>query len=190
MPSSSQPRPPAPAGARGLLVYAVGWAVTGAVVALAVVSVLGGGDDDEVALPPVRETELTRAATRAGCRLRDGGARAGERPVVDGVAAAPSRAGFYDRRPPEPGLVGALRRGLVVISYRPSLDEDGREQLRALQQAAPSGTLVVPEERMRFAVAVSAYRRLLGCPRLEPRALEAVQLFRGRYVGSGPDSPP
>jgi len=178
-----------PAGGRGLLVYVVGWALTGAVVALVIVGVLRGGDD-EVSLPPVRETELTRAATRSGCSLRSGVRPARERPLVDGTAGAPARAGFYDRPLPPPGIVGALRRGVVVISYRPSLDEDARAQLRELQQAVPNGTVVVPDDRMPFAVAITAFRRLLGCPRLEPRTLDALRLFRGRYVGSGPDSPP
>ena len=52
----------------------------------------------------------------------------------------------------------------------------------------PEGTIVAPNDTgMRFELAVVAYRRLLGCPRFTAQALDAVQLFRGRYLGSGPD---
>jgi hypothetical protein len=41
---------------------------------------------------------------------------------------------------------------------------------------------------MPFAVAVTAYRRLLGCRDLNQSSVDAIQLFRGRFVGSGPDA--
>jgi hypothetical protein len=40
---------------------------------------------------------------------------------------------------------------------------------------------------MSFEVAATAYRRLLGCPRATDAAMEAALLFRGRFLGSGPD---
>jgi hypothetical protein len=35
---------------------------------------------------------------------------------------------------------------------------------------------------------VTAYRRLLGCRELSQPSIDAIQLFRGRFVGSGPDT--
>ena len=40
---------------------------------------------------------------------------------------------------------------------------------------------------MRYEVAVAAYRRLLGCTRFTDAAIDAIRLFRGRYIGIGPD---
>lgn len=168
--------------------YIAAWAVTGAAVALVIVAVLGGGDD-EVALPPVRETELRQAAREAGCELRAGSGRRGDEPPVEGPPARPAAAGFYEDTPGERALVGAMRRGLVVISYRRDLPEEARDLLQTVQSAVPEGTIVAPNDRMRFVVAVTAWRRLLGCPRVAPNMLDALRLFRGRFIGSGPDSP-
>jgi hypothetical protein len=190
MPGSSPPRAPRPARRRALALYVLGWAAAGALAALAVVAVLGGtGDGDEVALPPVRETELSRAAARAGCVLWTGPRTATTVPAADGPASRAAPPGVYDAPPPRAALVGALRRGRVVISHPPSVSDEQRERLRALQAAVPEGTLVVPEARMRFAVAIAGWRRVLACRRLEDGTLDALRLFRGRFVGSGPDSP-
>ncbi len=182
--------PPRVGRRRALTVYVAGWLAAGGLVAGAALVVLPDGDEAAVVLPPVRQTELRIAAQRAGCELHAGpGGRAGDPPVA-GAAAPAAAARFYDSAPSPPSLVGALRRGVVVISYRPDLTPARREQLRALQMAVPRGTIVAPNERMRFTIAVTAWRRLLGCRRLGPSALDAMRLFHGRFVGSGPDSPP
>jgi chloramphenicol 3-O-phosphotransferase len=85
-------------------------------------------------------------------------------------------------------LAAAVRRGLVVISYRAGLARKRVEQLRALQSVAPQGTIVTPDDaRARGEILVAAYRRLLACPRFTDVALDALRLFRGRYIGIGPD---
>jgi hypothetical protein len=77
----------------------------------------------------------------------------------------------------------------VVIQFREGLDGERLEALKTLQAAVPTGTIVTPNATgMRFELAVTAYRRLLGCPRFSDQALDAVQLFRGRFLGSGPES--
>ena len=170
------------------MLYVAGWALAGLAVAAAVIALLQGGEDD-VTLPPLRETQLTQAAREAGCVLRSGARPPAEEPRVDGVAAEPARAGFYDREPPAASIGGALRRGLVVISYKRSLPGERREQLETVQRAVPEGTVVVPNDRMPYVVAITGWRRLLGCRRLETKALDALRLVRGRYGGSGPDAP-
>jgi len=38
-------------------------------------------------------------------------------------------------------------------------------------------------------VAVVAWRRVLGCREYARGAPDAIRLFRGRFIGSGPDRP-
>jgi hypothetical protein len=176
---------------RALMLYVVAWLAAGAVVAAVLLVAMrgdGGGDAADVSLPPVRQTELTTAAERAGCLLRAGSRRARNEPVVEGAAAPPAATQYYDVAPAGASLVGAMRRGVVVISYRPQLAREHRERLRVLQRAVPRGTIVAPNAAMPFEIAVTAWRRLLGCRRVGAGTLDAMRLFRGRFVGSGPDS--
>jgi hypothetical protein len=172
-------------------VYAAAWLAAAAVIAVFAVVLLDSlGGDDEVTLPPLRETKLADAARDAGCELRH--ADAGERlnPPVDGAAAAvPAAAGFYEHPVSTPSLIAALRRGVVVIQVAPNLDDEDAGLVRTIQETVPEGTIVAPNASgMSYTVAITAYRRLLGCRALNERTLDAVRLFRGRFVGRGPDS--
>ena len=170
--------------------YAVACLAIGAAVAGLVLAALGGADADERAsLPPVREIQLVKAVRASGCELRR--ARAGERliPPVDGPGASPARPQVYDEAPPVDQLTAAVRRGVIVISYRKDTVDGARlAQLRALQTVVPEGTIVTPDATgMRYEVAVAAYRRLLGCQRFTDATIDAIRLFRGRYLGTGPE---
>jgi hypothetical protein len=175
---------------RAVILYALAWLV-GAAVAVGVVFAIFGGDDaDTVSVPPVRETELADAVGENRCQLRTAAAGEQLNPPVDGPAGvAPAKPGLYEQPVASAALTAALRHGIVVIQYRADLSGESIDALKTLQEAAPTGTIVAPNGTgMRFELAVTAYRRLLGCPRFTDRALDAVQLFRGRFVGSGPDS--
>ena len=165
------------------------WLAGAALVVGTVVALLDGGDDESVTLPPVRQIDFKTAAQRAGCGVRR--LRAGEitNPPVDGLPGlTPARPGFKQTPPNAGALLAALRRGVVVIYFRAGLDEARIEQLRAMQRAVPDGTIVTPDATgMRYEVAATAFRRLLSCPRYTDDTLDALRLFRGRYVGSGPD---
>lgn len=182
-------RPGRPARRGALLLYTAGW-LLGVGLIVGLVLALFGEGDDTVSLPPVRQTELVDAAAQSRCQFRT--ARTGERlnPPVDGPAGKPAAApGFYDQPVSSAALAAAVRRGIVVIQFRADLDGRAVDALKALQEAVPAGTIVAPNATgMRFELAVTAYRRLLGCPRFSDQALDAVQLFRGRFLGSGPDS--
>lgn len=184
-------RAPASSGRSGLLRYVLGWATGAALVVAAVLVVLGRDGADEVSLPPVRQIELTAAARSAGCDLRTG-----DRwdvlglPVPGAPGAGAAKAGVYDEPADPAGVVAALRRGVVVIQYRADLPEKVRDQLRKLREAIPAGTIVTPEAvRTPYAVAVVAWRRVLGCRDYRSGTPDAIRLFRGRYIGSGPDRP-
>jgi hypothetical protein len=181
-------------GARGgsrlaTLAYVAVWMVAATTIIGVLLAALDSDDPEVVSLPPVHETELADAARDAGCELRR--ARPGERlnpAVVGGIGAMPAEPGSYEQSPGEPALLAALRDGVVVIQFR-DLDGAGVELLHDVQEAVPEGTIVTPNDTgMPFAVAVTAYRRLLGCRELDDTSVDAIQLFRGRFVGSGPDS--
>jgi hypothetical protein len=176
---------PRPRG--GLARYAAAWLVAGALAASLLVVLLGR--EDTVELPPVRQIDLVEAARAARCQLASSGSRP-LNPPVDGPAGEPAAPGVYDVAPDVRMLIGALRRGRVVIHYRPGLADRRVRELERLQEAVPEGTLVVPNAtRMPYEVAITAWRRLLGCQRFTDEVTDALRLFRGRFLGSGPDGP-
>lgn len=60
--------------------------------------------------------------------------------------------------------------------------------MQALQQTVPAGTVLAPERiRTRYEVTIAGWRRLLACPRFTDATVDAMRLFRGRFIGSGPD---
>ncbi len=175
----------------GLFRYAAGWLVTGAVAALAI-GVLLRSDEDRVSLPPVRETDLEAAVRAAGCELREvRGSETFNPPVVGARLTAPMRGGIYEKPPHMDAIIAALRQGRIVMQYRRGVARTRIKQLQELQPAVPAATIVtVNESGMPYEVAATAWRRLLGCRRFTDRTLDAVRLFRGRYLGYGPDSRP
>jgi hypothetical protein len=181
-PRDSRPR----STARTFAAYVAAWAAVGSIVALVLLRV--GGNEDEP-LPPVRQPELARAIRAGGCRL----AVPARQAIADGGglpapgAAAPSEPGVYERPPPASALSAAVRRGTVVVRYRPGLDDEHVDQLESMQEGVPRGTILTPgAAQMRADVTVEAYFRALTCPRLTDVSLDALRLFRGRFLGSRP----
>lgn len=167
--------------ARTLAFYVAGWLAFGACVAVALLVSSGGTAEQRPALPPVRQPELTNAVRAGGCTVER------ERDTV-AASVVPAKPGSYDAPPSVTTLTAALRHGRVVILYRPDLDDDLRDLLHAIQSGVPEGTILTPSpNRMTDDVAIAAYTRRLVCPRLTPSSLDAVRLFQGRYLGSGPD---
>jgi hypothetical protein len=172
--------PHRPGAGRGLASYILAWLLAGTVVVAGAVLLLDRGarsSSGTVALPPVRETALTTAAHKAGCLVT-------RRPRGAVGLALPARAGVYDRPLGATDREAALRRGLIVIEYR-GVDSRTVDELRTVQEAVPVGTLLAPS--IPFAddeLTVSAYRRRLSCHRMSSRAIDAVRLFRGRYLGT------
>ena len=166
--------------------YALVCVAIGAAAAALLVALLGDADPRSgVSLPPVRQTQLVEAAQSSNCRLR----RTKPVRLRDATSqTAGVRPGFYDEALPDQLLNVALRRGVIVILYRRGIDRERVEQLRSLQTVVPTGTIVAPGgAASRYEVAVTAYRRLLECAEFTDGAIDAIRLFRGRYIGTGPD---
>ena len=190
MAGSGGTRQPPPASRGALARYVVGWLAAGAVAAALLVVVLkplGGGETE---LPPVRQIDLEHAARTADCKLQRDGRRERLNPTAHGhPRVGPARPGRYDQPLRSDSLVAALRRGIIVVQYQASLPAEDVDQLRALFDDVPRGTIVAPNATgMPYAVAVTAWRRLLGCRRFATSTIDAVRLFRGRFIGSGPGS--
>jgi len=161
--------------------YAVGWLVPLLVVAFVVTRVLG----DE-------RRDLERAAQRADCVVRHDSAPREEAPDVmtpptfGPALASPARAGIYAQSPPRRALVAALRRGFVVVQYRPGLLKEHLAALQALVRSDADMIIFTPDATgMPYALAATAWQQLLGCNRVHGRSLDAVAAFRDHYRDQG-----
>jgi hypothetical protein len=143
--------------------YALAWTAAVALAALGAVSLLRAADDPRaVAAEPL---ELT--AERGDCVLR--------------------RAGIYTRAPRTAAVVASLRRGMIVVHYRRGTPQGMVLALR--RERVQSASIVAPgASGMRYALAATAWGRLLGCPRITPGALAAVRAFAATYQGRGPEA--
>jgi hypothetical protein len=155
--------------------YALGWLGAAAIAAVAAIVLLG----DSGELPPVQQTGLQSAADAAGCELRE--AREPRLATVRHVRPAP--AGVYERAPRPAELRRAIRRGAVVIEYRPDVGDEHDAELRTLQADIPRGTIVSPARGVDdYEISARAWRRELLCPEWSELSVDAVRLFRGRYL--------
>lgn len=178
--SASDRHPPPKLSLRALLTYGAAWAAVTAALAVAVIALVDG--DESVTLPPVEAIDLTAAARSAGCVLRRGD-RFDPSVPISGSPGRRAEPGFYEDPLPADALVGALRRGIIVIHYQRDLPGGTVSELRVVQRALPTGTIVTPNDEMRFTVAATAWRRGLGCSGVTDSTVDALRLFRGRYIG-------
>jgi hypothetical protein len=165
------------------------WLVAGAAVAAIVVALAADRGPahraraQAIPAPPVREVELGDAMRNAGCDVR----RASRAATPSaGVTVAP---GIYRHPVSAAERRRVVRAGVVVIEYRRGLDPTTLARLMSIQRAAPSGTVLAPSAALRDdAFSVTTFGRQLRCPSITAGSFDALQLFRGRYVGSGPGS--
>jgi len=169
--------------------YALAW-VAAVAVAVGVARILSAD-----AQPVSNVDPVMLAAEQAGCVVRSdaGGATPGDldvmQPPTFGPPAAPAATGVYTRAPRTEAVIGSLRRGIVVLQYRAGTPRRMVVELRRLVALAPFASIVTPDRTgMRYAVAATAWGRLLGCPRASRKALVAVHAFAMRYRGRGPDA--
>jgi hypothetical protein len=172
---------------RALLRYAVGWLLAGLVAAVLVVLLLRGSTD----LTPRRNLDPIAAVVASGCVLEAPRGRSADvsRPPVIGPPAPALAEGVYASPQPRPRLVGALRRGVVVIQYERTLPQRQVTAIeRAFARTAPRRVVTPDGSGMAFTVAATAWGRLLGCSKLDGRVIRALRTFAERYGGRGPQA--
>jgi hypothetical protein len=173
---------------RALIRYVSGWLAAGVAVALLVVVVLRQADDEPRRRPAA--DPLARV-TASGCVLEDPRGKPADvsRPPVAGPPSRPVADGVYTRPVSRRRLIGALRRGVVVIQYERRLPATDVARLRAAFSSPAPRRIVAPDATgMPFKVAGTAWGRVIGCSKLDPSVLQALQRFAERYAGRGPDN--
>jgi hypothetical protein len=153
--------------------------------------------------PPQRETDLFTVAREAGCVLRN--------PVIEGrthvppdqdveYKTNPPTSGNHDPNPAADGVysqsptqattknfVHTLEHGRIIIQYDPTLEKRRIDQLGGLFNDDPYHMVLMPNRRMPYAVAATAWGHLLGCKEVEDATFDAIRAFRDRYRDQGPE---
>lgn len=161
--------------------------------------------------PALQQGDLELAAKRAGCTLRlnlpDEGAthvpnskpvaydtdppasgNHNENPIADGAYLTPlppTAEGLSMRN-----VLHSLEHSRIAIHYSSDLAEADQLALKGLFDESPGGMLLLPNDKMPYEVAATAWRQLLGCPSYNERVLDAIRDFRDIYIGQGPEAVP
>jgi Protein of unknown function (DUF3105) len=183
---------PEPGRTAALARYALLWTGAAAVVVLFVIGALRAFDArDGPRIADPLPAGVIAAAREAGCsftRVEGPAEHAPDRPPVAGEARVrPALDGAYEQPPPVGSLVAALARGRVVVQYRDPLTTRERALLDGFYERDRSGLILTPDRtRMAGDVAATAWRRVLACPRIDPRVVDALAEFRDRFRWRGP----
>jgi hypothetical protein len=174
---------------QALVRYAAAWVLAGVLAAALVVLALRSVEGER---QPRRVVDPLAAVVESGCVLEDPRGKSADvsRPPVSGPPSRPLAEGVYSRPQPRARLVGALRRGVVIIQYDRRLPARDVALLhRAFATSGPRRALVPDTSGMTFTVAATAWGRLLGCSLLDGEVIEGLKRFADRYDGGGPDAP-
>jgi hypothetical protein len=154
--------------------------------------------------PPAQQvTELEPAARAARCVLRH--------PVIEGrTHVDEDTAVKYKTNPPTSGnhdpqwagdgvystpfnaretkhFVHTLEHGRIEIQYDPTLPKRTIDQLGGLFNEDPYHMVLMPNTRMPYAVAATAWGHLMGCKEASDEMFDAIRAFRDRYRDQGPE---
>jgi hypothetical protein len=194
-------------GAGGVLAVA-------ALVALVVVVAAGGdgggseqagesGEFPEGSVPAQQVADLEQASDAATCKLED--------PPIEGDQHIEGEAISYESNPPTSGdhrpvpaddgayteapeteaLVHALEHGRVIIQFDPAVPDSVKGDLKALFDEDPYHVILTPNSTgMPYEVAATAWGHLLGCPKMNEEAFDAIRAFRDDYRDEGPEFVP
>jgi len=184
----------------------------GAIVAVVVaVAAGGGGGESNSALgfstkakntsppPAAKIPDLQQAAAAAKCVLRNppiegrthvtGNVKYHTNPPTSGNHyPIPQDDGVYTQMPPLTHVVHTLEHGRIEIQYSPSINPRFLAQLGGLYNEEPSYTLLFPNPKMPYKVAVTAWGHLAGCRKASPAFFDVIRDFKRRYLGAAPES--
>jgi Protein of unknown function (DUF3105) len=107
-------------------------------------------------------------------------------PIADGAYLTP----LSDDTSTSPNVrnfVHSLEHGRVEIHYNPDLPEEEQLAIKGVFDEDPAGMIMIPDPNMPYAVAVTAWTQLIGCPNYNPIDLDVIRNFRDTYRGNGPE---
>lgn len=146
------------------------------------------------------ELESQRVARRAHIGLDEDVEYSSTPPTSGPHYAVPAPDSAYQVAPDVKTTVHALEHSRVVIWFKRDLPEDARAALKAFYTSDPDRILLVPDTTgMDYEVAASAWNakpgrngtgRLLGCPEYDDDLFTALEAFKDRHRGRGPERIP
>jgi hypothetical protein len=159
--------------------------------------------------PEIQFGDLRESAQQAGCELKLNLPDEGNSHVPDSTPVTyetnPPTSGDHNPNPIADGayltplsddtsespnvrnFVHSLEHGRIEIHYNPDLPEEEQLALKGVFDEDPDGVLLFPDPNMPYAVAVTGWTQLAGCPEYDPIVLDVIRNFRDTYIGNGPE---
>jgi hypothetical protein len=159
------------------------------------------GDFPESPVPSQRIADLDEAASKAGCVTRSFRSE-GRQHTPDPVKyksnpphsgphnPVPADDAAYVGAPPTEKLVHSLEHGRVIVHFRPTIEEERKGQLKSLFDEDPYHVLLVPNAKMPYEIAATAWTEVLGCKRAGPAVFDALRAFIRQNRDRGPEFVP
>jgi hypothetical protein len=159
---------------------------------------------------PEEVEDVEEGAAAAGCELESFRAKSNvhvseQDPPVQ-YSSNPPTSGRHDPVPAEDGaysvapdlqrLVHTLEHSRVIVWFKPDLSTDARASLKAYYDHDSQLMVLVPNTNMDYDVAATAWNRkpgrygtgrLLGCPEYSGNVFTALEAFKERNRGKGPE---
>jgi Protein of unknown function (DUF3105) len=185
----------------------LGGGVVAALVVIAVVAVValgggGGGGGKDSADP----SQVTADAKAAGCTFRsfpsEGRTHTAGKvtyktnpPTSGNHNPTPAQDGIYraGNSPPKENFVHSLEHGRIEFQYKPGAPAADVAKLRALAEEPVNGTpgyhmlMFENNTNMPEEFAATAWTKSIACPRLTPKAIDAMRAFRKAFTDKGPE---
>jgi hypothetical protein len=167
--------------------------------------------DGGVFATPQKGADLSAAAREAGCQLKSFRVKSKNHlqdiqepvryssipPTSGRHFAVPAPDGAYEKSPYLKTIVHSLEHGRVAVWFEPDLPREARGALKAFFDSDDELMLLVPDEHGKdYEVTATAWNgkpkplgtgRLLGCPEYSDDVFTALEAFKARHRGKGPE---